>query len=218
MAELVLTLTLSVARELPTIGVKQSQGLVVPKESCSGLLLHRKTIGIVGMGNIGACVADIFRGAFDASVIAYDPYAPTDAWPATPHLRAKRLEDILGVCHVLTIHVPLTPETRGLISYDQLRRMKPTAILVNASRGGVVNEKDLERALGEGLIWGAGLDCHEQEPPTLEGYENLWQYRVASTPHVGATTLETVAATGIAAVQRLHDYLHKGNVNPVNSQ
>lgn len=206
-AETVLALTMSVAREVPRIVAQQSQGLVVPKETCSGLIIYRKTVGILGMGNIGQAVARIFRGAFDAHVIAYDPFMPPDAWSDIPHQRAHTVDEVLRACDVLSIHVPLIPDTRNMISYRELGLMKPNAILINAARGGIVHEADLERGLREGLIWGAGLDCHEQEPPTKEKYGALWEQRVLSTPHIGAATSQTQMETAIAAVQRLYEFI-----------
>jgi phosphoglycerate dehydrogenase-like enzyme len=90
--------------------------------------------------------------------------------------------------------------------------MKRNAIVINASRGGIINEADLERALAEGLIWGAGLDCHEQEPPTKEKYSALWSQRVVSTPHIGAATAQTQMETAKAAVDFLHKFILAGNV------
>lgn len=211
-AELVLSLATSVARDVPAINTKQQSGIRVPKEACSGLMLYQKTLGVIGMGNIGKTAAKIFRGAFEAPLIAYDPFAPADAWRDLPHTRAKTLEEVIEASDVITIHVPLTKETKDLIAYRELSLMKRNAIVINASRGGIVNECDLERALAEGLIWGAGLDCHEQEPPTKEKYSALWSQRVVSTPHIGAATAQTQMETAKAAVDFLHKHIFAGNV------
>lgn len=207
-AETVLSLTMSVAREIGRIAALQGAGTKVPKETCSGLIINKKTIGIVGMGNIGQKVARIFQGGLGCSVVAYDPLLPKDAWSDISHTRVGTLEQVLEASDVVTLHIPLLPQTRGLISYEQFKVMKRNAILINAARGGIVNETDLERALKEGLIWGAGLDCHEQEPPTREKYGGLWETgRVVSTPHVGAATAETQMETAVAAVDLLYDYI-----------
>ncbi|KAK6220337.1 hypothetical protein QIS74_05839 [Colletotrichum tabaci] len=205
-AELVLTLTTAVARQVGVIARQQNSGVVVPKEKCSGLILHRKTVGILGMGNIGKSVAQIFRGAFEADVVAYDPYLPSEAWGDVPHHRAQSVEEVLSTSDVVTVHMPLTPATRDLIGYDQLKSMKRTAIVINTARGGIVNEDGLQRALEEGLIWGAGLDCHQQEPPSRERYGALWEAGTVSTPHIGAATRETQVQTGMAAAVRLLEY------------
>ncbi|KAF5681227.1 transcription factor [Fusarium heterosporum] len=205
-AELVLTLATSCARQVGTIVAKQSSGISIPKEKCSGLILHRKTIGILGMGNIGKCVAGIFRGAFEADIIAYDPFMPAEAWTTEfpGFTRASSVDEVLVSSDVITVHMPLTPETRGLIGYPQMEKMKRTAIVINTARGGIINEDDLKRALSERLIWGAGLDCHEQEPPSYEKYQSLWETgHVLSTPHIGAATAETQMQTGMAAARYL---------------
>lgn len=211
-AELVLALTASVARDIPSISVKQASGLRVPKEACNGVMLYQKTLGVIGMGNIGKTVAKIFRGGFEAPLIAYDPFAPEDAWSDLPHIRASSIEEVLRDADVVTIHVPLTKDTRDLIAYKDISLMKRNAILINASRGGIINETDLERALAEGLIWGAGLDCHEQEPPMQEKYSALWSQRVVSTPHIGAATSQTQMETAIAAVDLLNNYITTSGV------
>lgn len=211
-AELVISLATSVARDVPAISAKQQSGLRVPKESCSGLILYQKTLGVIGMGNIGKTAAKIFHGGYEASLVAYDPFAPADAWSDLPHTRATSIEQVLKASDIVTIHVPLTKDTQDLIAYRELAMMKRNAILINASRGGIVNEVDLERALAEGLIWGAGLDCHEQEPPTKEKYAALWAQRVVSTPHIGAATAQTQMETAKAAVDLLHKYIMAGNV------
>ena len=214
-AEIVLCLTMAVAREVGRIAVKQVQGELVPKETCSGLLLTGKTIGVIGMGNIGKTVAQMFRGAFNANVVAYDPFLPADAWSDLTHTRASTVDEILKASDVVTIHVPLTKDTRDMISYPQFQIMKRNAILVNASRGGIVNESDLETALRERLIFGAGLDCHQQEPPSKEKYSRLWELGVVSTPHVGAATEQTQVETGVTAAKFLLEYIQsQENVRP----
>lgn len=207
-AELALTLTTSVARDLPHIIVQQSQGKIVPKENCNGIILYKKTLGLVGMGNIGQLVATIFRGAFDADVIAYDPLLPQKGtpWDAIPHTRAATLEEVLERSDVLSLHVPLVAGTRGMIGYEQIKQMKPTAILINTARGGIIDEDGLAHALQENLIWGAGIDAHVQEPPTKEKYGALWAQRVVSTPHIGAATGQTQMETAKAAVEYLYDF------------
>lgn len=200
-AELTLSLTMDVARQVSSIMSRQTAGITVQREKCNGTLLEGKSIGVIGMGHIGRAVAKLFRGAMDSEVIAYDPFLPVDAWTDIPHTRVENLDELLVASDVVSVHMPLTPDTVGLISYPHMKLMKSTSILINAARGGIINEKDLERALREHEIWGAGLDCHEQEPPTKEKYGALWDLGVVSTPHIGATTRETQAITGTAAAK-----------------
>lgn len=207
-AELVLALTLAVARELRPISTKQASGKEVRKEHCSGVMMTGKAIGIVGMGNIGLQVARMFHGAFHATIYAYDPFTPKDAWKDVPHTRVEEVNELLPHIDMLTLHLPLNQDTRNIIAWRQLTLMKPNAILINAARGGIVNEKDLLRALQEGIILGAGLDCHETEPPVMKDYEQLWATgRVISTPHIGATTKETQVHTATTAMDRVYKYL-----------
>ncbi|KAL3480935.1 hypothetical protein BJX99DRAFT_272610 [Aspergillus californicus] len=206
-AELVVALTMTVARSIRSITTRQMIA-AVPKESCAGLTLHKKTIGVIGMGNIGRTVAEIFHRGFDAQLIAYDAFIPSNAWSHLPHHRAHSLQEILDQADVITLHIPLTDDTRDLISYAELRQMKPNAILINAARGGIVNEDDLTRVLSEGHLWGVGLDCHEQEPPSVERYGKLWEnLNVVSTPHIGAATNTAQRASSMAAVDNLYEYL-----------
>lgn len=207
-AELVVSLTTGLARQIRPISVRLERGEVVRKEECSGLILHKCTVGVIGMGNIGQTVAGIFRGGYECDIVAYDPYMAEGAWGEVPHKRVRSLEELLAVSDVVTVHVPLTPETRGLIGLEEMRGMKRNALLINTARGGIVDEEALVHALDEGLIWGAGLDCHEQEPPTKQGYERLWKHQnVISLPHVGAATAQTQMETALAAVERLHAYV-----------
>ncbi|KAK2044842.1 hypothetical protein LZ31DRAFT_618160 [Colletotrichum somersetense] len=205
-AEIVLTLATAAARGLGRITSLQTQGVLVPKETCTGQTLQRRSIGIIGMGHIGQEVASIFRGAFESPVIAYDPFLPANAWPDIPHTRAASIEQVLREADIVTLHTPLTAQTRNMISYPQLQIMKRTAILINAARGAIINEADLEKALREGLIWGVGLDCHEQEPPSKDKYGSLWELGVVSTPHIGAATEQTRKETGMMAARRVYEF------------
>ncbi|KAK8088759.1 hypothetical protein PG997_003720 [Apiospora hydei] len=206
-AEIVVALAMAVARNIPSIYARQLRG-PVPKETCTGQTLFGKTVGIVGMGHIGRKVAQMLQGGFAANIVAFDPYLPAGAWPDIPHTRVPAYRDLLADADVLTLHVPLTDETRGMIGYAELCAMKRTAILVNAARGGIVDEEDLRRALEEGRIWGAGLDAHEQEPPTAERYGALWKLpNVVSTPHIGAATDDAQLMSALGAVNNTYNYL-----------
>lgn len=209
-AEMTLALAMSVAREIPALVRRQVGGEVVRRQTVSGLLLSGKVLGIIGMGHIGQAVAKMFRGGLGMSIIAYNPNYPAAGgpWEDIPHGRVHDLKDLLEAADVVTLHVPLTPSTRNLISYPELRTMKRSAILLNTARGGVVNEDDLARALEEGEIWGAGFDCHVQEPPTREKYERLWgSPRFVGTPHIGAATDDTQVATARAATDAVFKYM-----------
>ncbi|GAB7339977.1 hypothetical protein MBLNU457_6489t2 [Dothideomycetes sp. NU457] len=184
-AEFTLALALDVARRVTEIDRRVRNGEVVVRSEVLGMSLYGKTLGIVGMGHIGRCIARKWRGAMEGAVIGYDPYAAEDAWDGVEE--KKELEGVLRAADVVTLHVPLTDGTRGLIGEEQLGWMKKDAILINAARGGIVDEKALERALREGKLWGAALDSTDTEPPTRDVYgEMLKSQNVILTPHVGA--------------------------------
>ena len=167
--------------------------------------LEGKTLGIIGMGNIAQKVARRAM-AFDSIVQYYDKYTPlTPAGEEAFGVKAVSLEDLLRTSDVVTLHVPLTRETRGLIGGEELARMKPTAIIINTSRGGIIEETALVAALRSGLIAGAGLDVLEHEPPSpddpLPKLDN-----VIVTPHTAGPTLESIpkrAANSFANIQRV---------------
>lgn len=207
-AELVMALTMAVKRQLQTISIKQAAGIEVRKEHCLGTMMTGRAIGIMGMGAIGTAVARMFQGAFGCRVFAYDPFAPADAWKDIPHTRVEHFEEMLHEVDMLTLHIPLNASTRGLIAAPQLAKMRETAVLINVARGGIVDEEDLIQTLERGGIAGAGLDCHEEEPPVLRKYERLWATgKVISTPHIGATTSETQVRTATAAIDNVYKFL-----------
>jgi phosphoglycerate dehydrogenase-like enzyme len=211
-AEMTLCLALCVAREVPRLVMRQSMGEIIRKETVSGMLVGGKTVGIIGMGNIGRSVARKFLNGFDTPIVTYDPFFPVDSplWADIQHNRVNNLEDILELADILTVHVPLTPETKDLISYRELQLMKRSAILLNTARGGIVNEEDLTAALEQDLIWGAGFDCHIQEPPTKTKYARLWNCaRFVGTPHIAAATDETQIATINAAIDGVFNFFQK---------
>jgi phosphoglycerate dehydrogenase-like enzyme len=206
-AEMTLCLALAVARQIRPISAGQALGREVRKEHCCGQLLQGSCVGVVGMGAIGKKVAQIFRNAFGCTIHAYDPFLPSDAWADLPHHRVASVDEMLPAVDVLSLHVPLLPSTRGMIGMAQLSKMKSTAILLNCARGGLVVEDDLIAALQQGIIWGAGLDCHDHEPPTLSQYDKLWSAgNVVSTPHIGATCRATQVKTAMSALDFLRQY------------
>ncbi|MDA8018563.1 MAG: phosphoglycerate dehydrogenase [Thermoanaerobaculia bacterium] len=151
-----------------------------------GVELQGKTLGVIGFGRIGQQVARRAQ-AFDMDVLAYDPFLPDDVvaqHDATP----LPLDELLQQADVVTLHVPLTDDTRDLLSGDRLRKMKQGALLINCARGGVVDETTLLELLESGHIAGAGLDVFAAEPPS--DWELAAHPKVVATPHVGAQTRE----------------------------
>lgn len=159
--------------------------------SARSYLLQDKTVGLIGLGNIGKKVAAIV-GAFGASVQYCDIYRASESAERDLNLTFLPLDDLLRSSDVVSIHVPLTDDTRNLLDYEKLCLMKPTAIVVNTARGGIVNETDLARALMEKRILGAGLDVFVQEPPGLD-HPLLALENVVLTPHAGGNTADNNA-------------------------
>lgn len=203
-AELSLALALSLSRRVAEVDRRTRRGEKIVRSQTLGLSLFRKTVGVIGMGNIGYVAARKWIGACEATVVGYDPVAPKDTWRDIPHRRVDSLEELLKVSDVVTLHVPLLPTTRGMIGAKELAMMKDRAILINAARGGVVDEAPLLEELKKGRIWGAVLDAMEVEPPTLEAYgEFLELENVIMTPHIGASTMENQSNSGLAVVKAL---------------
>jgi len=151
--------------------------------------LAEKTVGIVGLGNIGRRVARLF-GALEARLLYYDVRRPEPQVEEALGVAYRPLPDLLAEADIVTLHVPLTPDTRGLIGEAELARMRPSAVLINTSRGPVVDEDALVRALQEGRIAGAGLDVFAQEPPPPD-HPLFRLENVVLTPHIGGVTWDT---------------------------
>ena len=163
----------------------------------SGTELYEKTVGIVGLGRIGALITARMQ-AFGMKVVAFDPYV-TAARAQQLGVTLLGFDELLAQSDFVTIHMPKTPETTGMISDAQLARMKPTAYIVNVARGGLIDEDALYRALTTGVIAGAGLDVFVHEPPTdspLLALDN-----VIVTPHLGASTDEAQEKAGVSVAR-----------------
>jgi D-3-phosphoglycerate dehydrogenase len=169
-----------------------------------GLEIWQKTLGLIGLGAIGRCVALRAKG-FQMKVVAYDPF-----WPATfadeQGIEQVTLEELLRVSDIVSIHVPLIPETKWMIDEKALNLMKPSAILINAARGGIVKETDLYQVLKNRAIAGAGLDVFENEPPTNSDLLDL--DNVVLTPHTAAFTFEGMNNMSMRVVEQLIAYYH----------
>jgi phosphoglycerate dehydrogenase-like enzyme len=195
-AELAVALMLAAARHIAPANAALKQG-EWKRSKYTGIELYEKTVGIVGLGRIGVLVAQRLS-AFGMRVIAYDPYVQAGR-AAQMGVRLVSLEELVAESDFMSVHLPKTPETVGLISDEQLRKAKPHLVLVNAARGGIVDEEALFEALSEGRIGAAGLDVFAKEPCTdspLFALEN-----VVATPHLGASTDEAQEKAGIAVAK-----------------
>ncbi|WDH80312.1 phosphoglycerate dehydrogenase [Microbacterium esteraromaticum] len=199
-AELTVGHVLSLARRIPAAHASLSAG-AWKRSSFTGTELFEKTVGIVGLGRIGALVAARLN-AFDMRVIAYDPYV-TSARAQQLGVQLVTLDELVAEADFLTIHMPKTPETTGMIGAEQFAAMKSTAFVINVARGGLIDEADLHEALVAGEIAGAGLDVFTSEPPAegstaqaLLGLPN-----VVVTPHLGASTEEAQEKAGVSVAR-----------------
>ncbi|GAB2983242.1 phosphoglycerate dehydrogenase [Frigoribacterium salinisoli] len=195
-AELTVAHILSLARHVPAAHAALAQGQW-KRSKYTGVELFEKTVGIVGLGRIGALITARLQ-AFGVRVVAFDPYV-TPARAQQLGVTLLGLDELLAESDFVTIHMPKTPETTGMIGLEQLRAMKPTAFVVNVARGGLIDEGALYEALTTGEIAGAGLDVFSSEPPVdqaLLGLEN-----VVVTPHLGASTHEAQEKAGVSVAR-----------------
>ncbi len=195
-AEQAVALLLACARNLAPANAALKQG-EWKRSKYTGVELAGKTVGIVGLGRIGVLFAQRMI-SFGTRLIAYDPYVQP-ARAAQLGVRLVGLEELLAESDFISIHLPKTPETQGLIGDRELRLVKPSVRIVNAARGGLVDEDALAKAIAEGRVAGAGIDVYASEPcvdSPLFGFEN-----VVATPHLGASTTEAQDKAGAAVAK-----------------
>lgn len=199
-AELVVTLVLSVYREVPRVDAELKQGNWA-KSSVEGYEIKGKTVGIVGFGRIGRRVGELMAG-FGADLQAFDEYIP-DNKIRSGGAEPRTLPNLLETSDIVTVHVPLTDETRHLISSEELQLLSDQAVVINCARGGIIDETALQQALEDDQLLGAGLDTFESESP---GATPLVQHpRVVTTPHIGATTNECQARIAQLVIDHIED-------------
>ena len=181
-AELAIGLMLALARQIPEAAEAVHQGKF-PRYS--GISLEGKTIGILGLGAIGKQLARRLAG-FDCDILAFDPFADA-VFADANHVQLVSMDEVIEEADFISLHLPLTPETRGIVNDAFLNRMKKGSFLINTSRGEVINEEALLRALQSSHLKGAGLDAFAVEPPDPAN-PLLALPQVIATPHLGAQT------------------------------
>lgn len=199
-ADLTIGLMIAVLRKIPFADASLKAGgwqLLVGSE------LKGKTVGIVGFGSIGHRVARRLSG-FDAEILVYDEYKEDDASAKRLDITYTSLDDLLRRSDIVSLHVPLTATTRGLINMSRLELMKRSALLINTSRGPVIAERDLVEALRNGTIRGAGLDVFTSEPPSED---ILSLDNTVLTPHIGGATYECARRLGQATIENVRRYI-----------
>jgi D-3-phosphoglycerate dehydrogenase len=195
-AEHAVALLLSAARNIPAANASLKAGQW-KRSSFTGIEVSEKTVGVVGLGRIGQLFAQRMAG-FGVRLVAYDPYLPA-ARAGQLGIELMSLDELLAQSDFISIHLPKTPETKGLIGERELSLVKPGAILVNAARGGLVDEHALAQALKEGRLGGAAVDVYSTEPCTDAPFFD--DPKAVVTPHLGASTAEAQDKAGLAVAR-----------------
>ncbi len=199
-AELTIGHILSLARHIPAANASLAGG-AWKRSSYTGAELFEKTVGILGLGRIGGLIAERLR-AFGVRVVGYDPYV-TPARAQQLQVELLSFDEVLRQSDFVTVHMPKTPETTGMIGTAQLAAMKSTSYVINVARGGLIDEDALYEALTTGVIAGAGLDVFTSEPPAEGGsaHRLLGLPNVVVTPHLGASTEEAQEKAGVSVAR-----------------
>ena len=212
-AELTFALLLACIRNLPHAHTSTQAGHWNRHKFTGRELLHR-SIGIVGLGNVGHRVAKFAKG-FDMQVLGFDPYISEEVFRRHGVQRFDSLEKMVAKCDILTVHTPLNKETKGMIGAKQLSLLKPGAIVLNAARGGIIDEKSILEALESNHISSAGIDTWVNEPNLFSELRN--HPNVICSPHIGASTLEAQERIGEAVATQVLKALRQEVVDyPVN--
>ncbi|HBG47027.1 MAG TPA: phosphoglycerate dehydrogenase [Deltaproteobacteria bacterium] len=212
-AEHAIAMLVALARKIPQATASMRRG-EWEKKKFEGTEMTGKTLGILGVGNIGSVVANRAMG-LKMNVIAYDPFISGEAADKLG-LTLVTMDELFRRSDFISIHVPLTNETRGIVNAEAFKKMKKGVKLINCARGGIVNEKDLAEAIKEKIVSGAALDVFEKEPTTADN-PLLQMEEVIFTPHLGASTHEAQENVAIAIAEQMVDYLVNGTIrNAVN--
>ncbi len=207
-AELAIGMMLALSRHIPQASASTKSGKW-EKKRFQGHELAGKTLGVVGIGNIGSVVVDRAR-AMKMRVVAFDPFVSAEA-AAALGVELVPLDEIWRQADVISLHVPLTDETRNVVNADTLARMRKGVLVVNCARGGLVDEKALAAALASGHVGGAALDVFDREPVAPDN-PLLALDNFVCTPHLGASTEEAQAAVAVAIAEQLAAFLTRGEV------
>jgi D-3-phosphoglycerate dehydrogenase len=213
-AEHTIALMLSIARRVPQAHISVKTGLW-ERSKFKGREIFGKTLGLIGLGNIGRLVAERAIG-LKMKVLAYDPFLSPEAG-AKLGVELVSFDELIESSDIISVHTPLTNETKNLLSKEAFERMKRGVILVNCARGGIVNEDDLCDAIKSGIVSGAALDVFEKEPPDKENPLLALNGDLVLTPHLGASTEEAQTKVSVAIAEQIIDYHLNGVVrNAVN--
>jgi D-3-phosphoglycerate dehydrogenase len=203
-----IALMMALARHIPQ-AVASLKGGKWDRNKFVGVEMCNKTIGVIGLGNVGRIVAER-AAALRMKVIGFDPFIAAENI-ARMGVQPGTLDDVFTRSDFITVHVPLTPETQGLINKAAFAKMKRGVRIINCARGGIVDEADLAEAIKHGKVAGAALDVYVDEPPPPE-HPLLNLDQVITTPHLGASTDEAQLNVAIAVAEQMVDFLAKGVV------
>lgn len=201
-AEHTFALLLSLMRQIPKADQSMKQGKW-EKKALKGAELYKKTLGLIGSGRIGMAVSKRAQ-VFEMNVIAYDPYVDDSVLKEAGIQPVNSLDELLPVADIISLHIPKTDETAHIINSDTINKMKDGAVLVNAGRGGTVDEQAVYEALKSGKLKGAALDVFEKEP--LENSPLVELDNVILTPHLGASTKEGQTRVAMESAQTVIDF------------
>ncbi|MDT5155848.1 MAG: D-3-phosphoglycerate dehydrogenase / 2-oxoglutarate reductase [Acidobacteriota bacterium] len=207
-AEHTLALLLALARRVPSGQASLKAGRWERKKFV-GVELRGKTLGVVGLGRIGRVVASRALG-FEMKVLAFDPFVAPEQL-REQGVELATLEEVCARADFITVHTPLTPETRGIIGVREFARMKQGVRVINCARGGLIDERALYAAIKEGRVAGAALDVFEEEPPVAD-YPLIALEEVVATPHLGASTLEAQEGVAVIVAEQMRDFFLTGAV------
>jgi D-3-phosphoglycerate dehydrogenase len=207
-AEHTITLMLALARWIPQADASLHSGKW-ERNKFEGAEVCNKTLGVIGLGNIGTIVAERAQG-LRMRVIAFDPFITAEA-AARLMVEIVSLDELYARADFITVHTPLTPETRGLVNRAAMAKMKKGVRIVNCARGGIVDEQDLAAAIASGHVAGAALDVFVEEPPPAD-HPLLRLPQVIATPHLGASTSEAQINVAVAIAEQITKFLLRDEV------
>lgn len=210
-AEHTMALMLSMCRNIAQAN-QSMRGGKWDRKSFKGTELHSKTLGVIGLGKIGREVA-LRSKSFGMKVIGYDPVL-SEGIAAKLGIELTSLDNLLSRSDIITVHVPLTGETKYLFSAESLKKCKDGVKIINCARGGIVNECDLLNAIDEGKVSGAAFDVYETEPPDL--MNRLIQHpKILCTPHLGASTEEAQEKVAVQIAEQMAEFFHEKSANGI---
>ncbi len=205
-AEHTIAMMLALSRHIPIANSSTLLGKWERKKFV-GNELYKKKLGVVGLGKIGAHVAKV-ANALGMEVYGYDPFVSKETIESFGGKKVENLHEIVKSVDAISLHMPLNDKTKNIINYDLMKNMRKNCIIINAARGGIINEIDLNKALNENLIFGAGLDVFEVEPPD-QNNPLLKNDKVFFSPHTAAFTEECMIRMGKETIQNIIDFFDK---------